>query len=743
MGPQLFGIDVAVIFSIALVAQAADRPAFVPKELLDRIDELAKTAPPPAPRLGEHSIHGRVVTDEGTPLEGVGVRVTWADEPIWSPDRAPFEDSSPPADTLARSLGWSANWWYRRRPSFSETTTAADGRFVLDHLAEGRFEVQAWRKGYFVEPAVGGSYGRLVVVTESTVGLVAHPLVAKRVVLRLPDGSSPERAQLDLQRHGVRYGGVQGTWTRESPSIRLPAGDWLITAQVDGDTPKVHSIDDAWFSSRPTLVTATPKAEGSAEDEPVVIELHGNPGIEGTISESTGGQPSGVNVKAARLEAGEKPDDAFLLLRSDSPRDRRVESSQNLMGSDRGLAYRISRIDPGRWLVGVVDWQEQKALTSAVVEVGAGVVLHDFTLPARDPDAGVRVTVLDPDGALVRDCAFEYHETFTEPDGRKNSRGGELTVRRTLDGAFRFDRSSLGEEYRLFVENPRFGVRIARVPTGARDLEVRFEAPAVPTLRLVGFGEHAAGRRVAVEVDPAGPVDPGGQPRWPRFEPTAIAADGTVALGRLQPGRWRIRVVCKPDARTGRSDFAVASATIDLGPGPREISLPFPELTTLTIALKAGVRESLMLASIDVPYLEDEGVARDVYSDATGTITFTDLPPGLYELYASGGRSMVVEVPSSKTIAFVPEAVNAQRIVITDPKGRLESAGLRSGDFIVAIDGQEFATRDVLDRIQKSLQGPDVTLTVVRGEKFFEVVLERTLLKDEKAAGGRFRDASR
>jgi S1-C subfamily serine protease len=104
---------------------------------------------------------------------------------------------------------------------------------------------------------------------------------------------------------------------------------------------------------------------------------------------------------------------------------------------------------------------------------------------------------------------------------------------------------------------------------------------------------------------------------------------------------------------------------------------------------------------------------------------------------------MVVEAPAQKPIAFVAEAVNALRVVITDTAGRLAKAGLKSGDFVVAIDGREFSKREELDRIRLSLAAEEVTLTIQRAGERFEVVVPRTFLNDEKAAGGRFRESSR
>lgn len=741
MGPQLFGLDVAVVAAFAFAQGTADRPAEAPKELLDRLEEIAKSAPPPQPRRGDHSIRGRVVTEEGAPLSGVLVRATSSEHPSAPYDRRAFEDEPPPDLTLARSFSNSARYWYSRHATTYETTSAADGTFAIDRLVDGRFLLQAWRKGFAIESRLGRREPRLTVPVDVTVDLVAIPTVEKRIDLQVADGSSPERATLLIEGVGDDGRSQYDTWRPDAPAIHLPVGDWYVTAMILGDRSHSLSPRDASFASPRTLVTAAAATSGeSAASDIVRLRLEGVPAIEGEILTGLEAPRFSMRVAAVLLKPGEAPDPA-LFKNTRHLRNRGVLDAMVQSDSEWGWTYRVGPIDAGRWFIGLLEYGSDAPFMTAVVDVGEGVVRHDFALAPRDPEAEVRVHLLDPSGAPLHDGRFDRTTTILNPNGPPSKRSGGVNGSLRIDGAFSLDRKDLGTECVLFAEHPRFGRKAVRIPAEAGDLKIRFAAAASATLRLKDFAENVGGRHVEVEIadvtDAA--LDWGSR----KLDDSAIAADGTVDVGNLQPGTWSVRVTADSDRYDGRAGFEVAFATFELAAGPQELTLPFPPLGTLRLAVAAAVKEGLSLAPIASSSTDERRSTRYASPDATGTITFSDLPPGLYEVRGSGDRFMVVEAPSSKVIAFVPEAVNAQRVVVIDPKGRLAVAGLKSGDLVVAIDGREFASRDELDRIRQSLRGDGVTLTVDRAGQLFEVVLPPALLKDERAAGGRFRDASR
>jgi hypothetical protein len=526
--------------------------------------------------------------------------------------------------------------------------------------------------------------------------------------------------------------------------VKLPSGDWNVTALISDDRFTRHSEDDGSFASKTTLVTASPKSGGSDAADVQKIDLFGVPGIEGSISFPIDTTFPVLSVVATRLAPGEGADPSLLdWNRPGGNRTRESELAQE--SEDRSRNFRFGRIEKGRWLVGVFDRRLEAPLATAEVEVGAGVTRIEFKLGSHEARPELRVRVADPDGALLRDCTFHSRRTISLPNGMRSKSDGDPAARRTIDGAFAIESVRLGPDCTLLAHHPRFGTKAIAVPTDAKELAVRFDAPAAPKLRVAGITEHAAGRKVDLEVARADEEDPSFG--WPqiRFDASAIAADEIVALGNLQPGSWRVRVLCNTDSSNqfGFRGFQVAEATFELAAGPQEITLPFPELSTLRLAVAAGVKETFSLESATASKAERIRAWQNATPDASGVITFKDLPPGLYEVSASGGRHLAVEVPSPNVVDFVAEAVNALRVVVADPKGALAKAGLRSGDLVVAIDGREFAGRQELEWIRQSLRGDDVTLTVTRRGDPFEVVIKRSFLTEERAAGGRFREASR
>jgi hypothetical protein len=368
------------------------------------------------------------------------------------------------------------------------------------------------------------------------------------------------------------------------------------------------------------------------------------------------------------------------------------------------------------------------------------MVRHDFTLPPADAQSELRVRVLDPAGALLRECRFEYSAKISD-DRSSYTRSGGIQSRPRSDGGFAFARADLGAETFLFAEHPRFGKKGRAVPSDAHDLDIRFAAPAKPSLRLTGFAEHAGKRSVELEVRDV--TDPNVEPPPLRLDAKSIAADGAVELGGMQPGSYRIRVFADADMRDARRGVEATAATFELRAGPCVLELPFPLLSDLRLAVAAGTKGNYTLSPISATSADDDRTRRAAAPDADGVVTFTEVPPGLYEVVGPGQALMVVEAPSPKPIAFVAEAVNSLRVVIKDPAGRLAKAGLKSGDYVVAIDGREFSKREELDRIRLSLAAEEVTLTIQRAGERFEVVVPRTFLNDEKAAGGRFRESSR
>jgi hypothetical protein len=321
-------------------------------------------------------------------------------------------------------------------------------------------------------------------------------------------------------------------------------------------------------------------------------------------------------------------------------------------------------------------------------------------------------------------------------------------VQRSIDGTFTFRRKPIQARLLVFAIHPRFGMCSVEVAADARDVEMRFVAPAIPSFRIAGFAKLAADRKVALEAWLA--MDPGIYYQPLRFMGDVIARDGTVDLGRMQPGSYRFRLFlqARPGAPHspwgGTGELEIAAAQFEFAAGQASFEMPFPDLSTLRITgLPTRKKEGYSLVAVDATPMDASRVSRHAVSDEDGTLAYADVPSGVYEFRGPGELTMQIEVPAPDFVRFTPDRIRALRVTILDPKGALARAGLATGDRIVAIDGREFESRDELERIRQSIRGEEVTLTVARGGKHFEIVVGLALLRDPRNAGGDFAEAPR
>jgi hypothetical protein len=509
-------------------------------------------------------------------------------------------------------------------------------------------------------------------------------------------------------------------------------------AASGGEASRIRTIESARFLASATNIVSPPPA-GS---ETVQIALGGVCAIEGTISTSSGAPTYSTSVVAVALDAGKEPDPSLFAHRPDS-RNRNEPRAQVQTGGERGLTYRIDRLVPGRWYVGVFRERSEPPVATAVLELGQSVLQHDFVLPPADPKTSTRVRVLDPDGTVLPNCAFRCWYTSPGRNGEENGSGGGggLQATRNQDGTFAWKYPAQRIRFVLFADHPRFGTCACEVPKDAREVEMRFVAPLAVKIRIPGYTAGSRGRNYKVEWTRFGPAD-GSQSSTPVGN-DAIGEDDVVDVGLLQPGRYRLAITVESGKPNGPRVLNVARATWDVTADTRELALPLPKIEPLRLSVAAGTRGGFTLAPDGGTDEESGGLQRNAEVDADGRITFEDVVPGLYVVRSPSQDSMLVEAPASGTVAFVAEAVNVLRIVVRDPKGALAKAGLATGDRVVAIDGREFSGRQELEQIRRSLKGEEVTFTLQRGDKRFEVVLPSRVLIDERLSGGKFYEASR
>src|SRR6185369_6993697 len=116
-----------VVLTILLAASRVTAQQTPPpaswQEFLERVAELARSAPRPEPAIGDQSIRGRVVTGRGAPLAGARIRAESTLD--FGPGiRRAFADPTYTEPDLARSLQSTARSWFERQSHVREAVTA-------------------------------------------------------------------------------------------------------------------------------------------------------------------------------------------------------------------------------------------------------------------------------------------------------------------------------------------------------------------------------------------------------------------------------------------------------------------------------------------------------------------------------------------------------------------------------------------------------------------------------------------
>jgi hypothetical protein len=183
----------------------------------------------------------------------------------------------------------------------------------------------------------------------------------------------------------------------------------------------------------------------------------------------------------------------------------------------------------------------------------------------------------------------------------------------------------------------------------------------------------------------------------------AAGADGKAVLGPVVPGEYTLCVNVGSEGRSFRYNFPCS--TYDLGPGTNgiQVELPAPHrVTVLLEGMDPGWRVEIRS--------KDNGVRRGYARWDTKKVgeerkvVFDHVPAGTYEVQVEGGevpQRMTFEVRAPATVRFRDEPFDAYRVRIADPSKALGQAGLREGDLIIGIDGEEF-TRGA-PQLKKSL----------------------------------------
>jgi hypothetical protein len=710
-----------------------------PGDVVERVTAAARSAPLPAVRRGTRSIRGRVVDREGAPLAGAILRATRQVEPERAPTRSRTGESAPPAESLDDAVRGAVQSWYEKNGDRRETTSDGQGAYELPELREGRWTVQAWSDGWTLE-----ALGDTTVMPDATLDFSAAPVVRVEVAVLLPDGSPAPGAAIQVKRRSDRNPRRTEAWSRATPLVALTSGEWELKATL-GDPDQGPSWPE-YLASKPLLVSLASGVEPPA----CTLRLEGAPGIRGEIRDLGRTPRRQLVVKYQALAAGATPDLKAMA--------RAQDNTQVWVNNGR---YAFKDLAPGRYLVGASRGWNERIAAHAVVEVGQGMVVQDLEIPALDPRWCVVVRAKDPAGRPLDDVTF----TVQAVRGGQGLGGGNAATERQLDGSYwvpldRFDNqywdgNAQADELDLTKSWPsdlkvtlwcwsaRYGSKSAEIASSTRTLELLFGEPAMLVAAVAGYAESGYAGRLSLSIER---IDPGGSNNYWGGGDDKVGSDGTQKLGPVEPGAWRLSLWVQQ--RGGNQWERTLGSTIDvtLAPGENRASIALPALHTLIVEVPGAPRTSVQLnPSGNAPRGRSFNNGQR-QTDASGRVTFEDVPAGEYVVTLRGGSggTMKVTVPAGGPVRFESTPENALVVYVNKNDGRLAGAGFKNRDMIVAVDGKEYATAaELQSALSARLSSSSIALSLVRDGKPFDLTIDGAVFTNPFEMGGSVQIARR
>ncbi len=408
-----------------------------------------------------------------------------------------------------------------------KTSTDAQGRFRIDRLGQGSFDLQARARGFLptwvrqvaIPPGRGNADLGVISLQTGAVldGRVVDPAgdpVAGASIQAAPSsGISPG----DLPANGQASG-------REA--VTGGDGTFSLTGFRDGDVVTLRATREG-FAARTVSRIQTPLTE------PLTVELTPSARITGTVLEESGGPVAGARVVLTE-DSGEEPRAAGV--RFAAAAEVSSEGHFELVGLAPGR-FQLSAVASGYLpeTRGGIDLKDGSGMEGIDLVLRRGAVVEGQVLaPDGSPVAGARVMVLDQPAETDLGLAGRP-ETFADGEGRYQ-----------LGGLAEGDRTVAAEHAGF-----RPARRRVRVQEGTTPLDLR-----------LGRGFEVSGR----VSGPEGPV-PGATLRLlPRegsegASPAASGADGAFHFEAVAEGRYRVEAET-PGYASATQEIRIAGARV-------------------------------------------------------------------------------------------------------------------------------------------------------------------------------------
>jgi hypothetical protein len=676
--------------------------------------------------LGTETLGGIVVDRRGNPLADVLVvlQPTRNRDPFGK-DTSDVGRGTPDDDSLHDELRDHARRWAETRGERVEARTGEDGRFRVQGLRSVSYNVSAYLEGWLfeVEPDRGVRPGVDVTV-------LGRPVELLEVDVLLPDGTRPEVAALTFFRSSNRWQGSGDTvrWSAAEPTIRLRERDGRVRALADFVRPNVENSPARLRSAEYTL---------TGDEERIELRLELQPGLWGELHVADGVFASGYAIKAIPAAKGTNPDRTAFEAVDDPDRIAYVRDGG-------GGVYSLADLDEGAYVLGV--FAAGALILTETVQVGSELTRHDIDVRAPDPANSLHVVCVDSRGTRLRGVSFSMRSEDGRSFGRRapaalfDPDGSYWITLDSIVGADEdFDATVAEKGLQLVVMKETWGAVTVPLRSGQREATVTFEEPCRLIVTVVGDVPLGSDEHAAVFLSNAGSESGQAIER----ESSMVGDDGRAVFEGLAPGAYRVELQVRKSR--GWNNRSIAEVEVQLAAGgERTVSLSAPQVFALVVTTTGfKPRVSLTLA----PKGDREWQNRiETRIDADGVARFENLVAGTYTLSGEGSsRSIEVTVPTG-SVEFVCEKHDCMRVAISDESGRYYRAGLRAGDLIVAIGGEELGADNLWQTFWEHATKPDRPVVVLRGEERVEVALpagESWYSQTDGDNGGNFDTAKR
>ncbi|MBI3819438.1 MAG: hypothetical protein HY286_12150 [Planctomycetes bacterium] len=642
------------------------------------------------------SIRGRVLDQEGKPVDGVTVTSSIVENEPPSYREVYSEDNF----NLSLSLGFSSYADVahipRRRPANStekrSVQTGSDGNYVFDALDNNLWSVSALQNGVSLRAIVPSSVRP---GSESIVDFVAEKLGEVQIDIRTPDGAPPAAAEIIVSRDRRGFNDTDWEkWTPGSPKIWRAPGEFRVRA----------------------IARCFSKTDGSAillASEAVDLNIREDRASQ-TLTVAL--RARGVIRAAVNTTNGERWPAAVVSI---EPVSADVHDAKTLEGKftksvdagGEGTAVFMD-LDPGTYVVSVARNELCPVESRKTIVVSEGFVECELQLPPVPREFGLWLTLSGPEKQPISRAYFDWpdqgirnfdtvclgHGKFWLPFGPR----GEIpaAISRTLN-----------------IQAPPFPPHRVAIAAGQTEATVQIPTPAWLKLTVIGWSDSSGFAPPSIGLRDDG--NGSHEAIW-----SDLRSDGTIKLGPVSAGPATVIFVAKGRGSSDSAErFPVEERKLMLEPGINSVSLAMPSGHSLRIRFpngETGASVTCWRIDDDAPWLFVTRALGDGLF-----IEFDVLPAGRYRIayVNNNGGYMDVSVPEASSIVFRPDGVNAYRVHLGAPNGLMSKIGLRTGDFVVAIDGQSFHTIDESQAVWASAlaKSYDVTWRIVRGGSEFEL----------------------